>query len=169
MLLLAGLVVLFAEGLIRNQTTVAALAGDGQQPIAPNFTLPNLSGHGQTSLASLRGRIVVVNFWASWCDDCRNEAPLFEQIGSRYGGRVTVIGVDASDFAADGRRFAREYGITYPLVHDTGAVLNRWVGQPSFPDTFVLDRQGRVVAYFDGAIVAANLNGALAPLLRSRA
>ena len=169
MLLLAALVLLFAEGLVRNKTTVAALAGGGQRPVAPDFTLPNLFGHGTTSLASLRGRIVLVNFWASWCVDCRDEAPLFQQIESQYRGRVAVIGVDASDFVADGRRFARQYRITYPLVHDTGSVLNRWVGQPSFPDTFVLDRQGRVVAYFDGAVVASNLSGVLAPLLRSGA
>jgi cytochrome c biogenesis protein CcmG, thiol:disulfide interchange protein DsbE len=154
-------VLLFAKGLIQNQTTVAALVDDGQQPAAPNFTLPNLFGRGTTSLASLRGRVVLVNFWASWCVDCRTEAPLFEQLQKEYGNRLTVVGVDASDFVGDGRRFARQYRLTYPLVHDTGSVLNRWVGQPSFPDTFVLDRQGKVVAYYDGAVDFADLSQTL--------
>lgn len=152
---------LFAEGLVQNQTTVAALVDGGQQPAAPNIQLPNLFGRGTTSLSSLRGRVVLVNFWASWCVDCRNEAPLFESLQRDYRGRMTVLGVDASDFVGDGRRFARQYGITYPLVHDTGSVLNRWVGQPSFPDTFVIDRQGKVIAYFDGAVTYANLSGVL--------
>ncbi|HLK42491.1 MAG TPA: TlpA disulfide reductase family protein [Thermoleophilia bacterium] len=159
--LLGGLVLLFAEGLVRNQTTVAALVDDGQQPSAPNIQLPNLFGHGTTSLTSLRGKVVLVNFWASWCNDCRNEAPLFESLQRDYAGRMTVLGVDASDFVGDGRRFAQQYRITYPLVHDTGSVLNRWVGQPSFPDTFVIDRRGRVVAYFNGAVTYANLASVL--------
>ena len=161
MLLLGGLVLLFAEGLVRNQTTVAALVNDGQQPSAPNIELPNLSGRGTTSLASLRGKVVLVNFWASWCVDCRTEAPLFESLQRDYAGRMTVLGVDASDFASDGRKFAQQYRLTYPLVHDTGSVLNRWVGEPSFPDTFVIDRQGKVVAYFDGAVTYADLQTVL--------
>jgi cytochrome c biogenesis protein CcmG/thiol:disulfide interchange protein DsbE len=127
-----------------------ALAADvaaGKRPAAPGFSLPRLETRGRASLASLRGRVVVLNFWASWCGPCKREAPVLEAAWRRYRGRgVVVLGVDSQDFAADARRFARRFGVDYPIVHDgPGGVAGRY-GVAGFPETWFVDRRGRLVA-----------------------
>jgi cytochrome c biogenesis protein CcmG, thiol:disulfide interchange protein DsbE len=166
--LLAALIGLFARGLLDGSTTVAAELNDGQRPAAPNFTLPSLTGHGDVSLASYRGKIVVLNFWASWCPPCKLEAPTFNEIQSRYGPRgVAVVGVDSQDFASDARTFARDLHVNYALVHDSSNdVTNRWGVTSGFPVTFVIDRAGAVQKMFTTQIDAPMLDAALAPLLR---
>jgi len=115
--------------------------------LAPAFALRRLNGPGRISLASLRGRTVVLNFWASWCDPCKREAPSLERVWRRYrGDGVVVLGVDSGDAASDARRFVAAHGITYPIVTDPNELLaaNRY-GLPGFPVTIVVDRRGRVV------------------------
>src|SRR4051795_1768840 len=100
--LLAALIGLFANTLRTNETTVAAQLRDGKAPSAPDFRLSRLQGEGEFRLSSLRGSIVLVNFWASWCVTCRDEAPLLNRVLDRYGGdRVAVVGVDTQDFTSD--------------------------------------------------------------------
>jgi cytochrome c biogenesis protein CcmG, thiol:disulfide interchange protein DsbE len=169
-LVLLSMVGLFARSLAQNQTTVYALVKDGQSPQAPNFSLPDLRGHGHDSLAAYRGRIVLVNFWASWCDACQEEAPLFNQVIAQYGKRgVTVVGVDTGDFASDGRAFARTYHEHYPLVHDPGSVSQRWGTGTGLPVTYVVNRRGKVVHLFDGVVTSNSLNAVLRPMLQGRA
>jgi cytochrome c biogenesis protein CcmG/thiol:disulfide interchange protein DsbE len=98
---------------------VASAVAHGKSPRAPNFTLPRLDGKGTLSLASLRGKVVVLNFWASWCGPCKQEAPHFEDASRRYAKNgVVVVGVDVTDFRGDAEDFAHRYGVTYPLLHD---------------------------------------------------
>src|SRR6266571_5666585 len=83
---------------------------------APAFTLPRLLTPGRLALASLRGKVVVLNFWASWCVPCKDEAKTLEAGWMRWRPHgVVVLGVDSEDFSGDGRAFARRYGLTYPL------------------------------------------------------
>jgi peroxiredoxin len=166
--LLAALIGLFARSLVNGSTTVAAELNDGQRPAAPNFTLPSLTGHGDISLSRYHGKIVVLNFWASWCPPCRVETSTFNEIQSRYGPRgVVVVGVNSQDFTGDARTFAREYDVNYPLVHDSSNdVTNRWGVTSGFPVTFVINRSGAVQTMFTTQIDAPILDAALAPLLR---
>ena len=120
---------------------------------APALTLRRLDAPGSLSLASLRGKVVAVNFWASWCGPCRDEAPLLERTwtGSRAKGLV-VVGVDANDYSGDARRFMRAHGLTYPILHDAhGSTLGHW-GVPGLPTTFVVSRSGRVGAKVVGGL-----------------
>jgi cytochrome c biogenesis protein CcmG, thiol:disulfide interchange protein DsbE len=125
----------------------------GKAVPAPALALARLDAPGSLSLASLRGKVVAVNFWASWCGPCRDEAPLLEQTWKRDRGMgLVVLGVDANDYAGDARTFMRKHGLTYPVLHDAhGSTLGHW-GVPGLPTTFVVDRRGRVVAKVIGGL-----------------
>jgi cytochrome c biogenesis protein CcmG, thiol:disulfide interchange protein DsbE len=114
---------------------------------APVFTLQRLSGDGQISLASLRGRTVVLNFFASWCDPCKREAPVLEHLWQqdRANGLV-VLGIDANDSRGDARRFLHVHDVTYPVVFDhQGLVASNSYGIADLPVTYVLNPKGRIV------------------------
>ena len=115
---------------------------------APAFSLQRLSGDGDLSLASFRGKTVVLNFFASWCTPCKREAPVLEQLWRQdRGDGLVVFGVDTGpDAASDGRHFVKVHGLTYPVVFDpnAGVASNRYA-LPGLPVTYVLNRQGRIV------------------------
>lgn len=126
----------------------------GELVTAPNFTLPNLDGKESLELASLRGKAVVLNFWASWCNPCKEETPLLERGWQRWRAKgVVFVGLDAKDFRGDARAFVRRFSVTYPIVYDgTGSMVGRY-GVTGFPETFFIDATGRVVYRIAGPIV----------------
>ncbi len=135
----------------------------GDRAEAPDFTLPLLISHApldrgegaEVSLDELRGTPVVLNLWASWCEPCKDEAPLLAAVASRYRGRVVVLGMNVQDLSADGREFARVYGMPFPSVRDgDDSVKNRY-GATGVPETFVIDRAGRVAFALRGPLVAS--------------
>jgi cytochrome c biogenesis protein CcmG/thiol:disulfide interchange protein DsbE len=138
-----------------GRTTGAAdELAEGKLVHAPAFTLDRLDREGQLAVADLRGKAVVVNFWASWCVPCRDEAPVLQQAYERYRGRgLVVLGVDVNDFRQDARRFMRRYGLTYPIVYDgKGSTVGKW-GVRGFPETFFVDRTGKLVGErIEGAV-----------------
>jgi cytochrome c biogenesis protein CcmG, thiol:disulfide interchange protein DsbE len=115
---------------------------------APVFSLHRLSGNGDLSLRSFRGKTVVLNFFASWCEPCKREAPVLERLWKDdHSDHVVVLGVDTGpDAAGDGRRFVKVHGITYPVVFDpnAGIAANKYA-LPGLPVTYVLNPQGRIV------------------------
>lgn len=124
----------------------AAELASGRTPTAPAFTLQRLDKDGELSLASLRGKVVVLNFWASWCLPCKEEAPRLQQAWERWrDDGVVVLGVDAQDFRGDARRFMKRFGLTYPVVYDgKGSTLGRY-GVTGFPETYFVSRDGKLV------------------------
>jgi cytochrome c biogenesis protein CcmG, thiol:disulfide interchange protein DsbE len=153
-----GLVVLLFTLLVWSLLTekggdLAAAARRGERPQAPEFTLERLDRDGELTLASLRGRGVVLNFWASWCQPCKEEAPVLEQIWRENRTRgLTVVGLDGKDFRGDARRFMQRFDLTFPVVFDGPGDVVQNYGVTGFPETFVLDREGRVVEAFIGAV-----------------
>jgi cytochrome c biogenesis protein CcmG/thiol:disulfide interchange protein DsbE len=127
---------------------VASELGQGKTPPAPAFTLERLDRPGTqlTMPGELRGKAVVVNFWASWCVPCRDEAPFLQEAYERYRKQgLIVLGVDYNDFRKDARRFIERFGITYPVVYDgRGSTIGRW-GVRGVPETFFVDRTGKLV------------------------
>lgn len=125
----------------------------GVGAVAPAFTLNRLDGPGKVSLDSYRGKPVVLNFWASWCDPCKSEAAVLQRDWASYRRRgVVFLGVDYHDLNSDARRFVSAHALTFPMLEDgSGNVTNRY-GISQVPETYVLNREGRVVAHLRGPI-----------------
>jgi cytochrome c biogenesis protein CcmG/thiol:disulfide interchange protein DsbE len=141
-----------------NRNTAASEVAHGKTGPAPEFSLPRLTGGGKVSLASLRGKGIVINFWASWCRPCKAEAPLLEKAWRQYRSRgLVVVGIDSNDVSSDARAFAARHGLTYTLLHDPGATYDRY-GLTGVPETFFVDRRGRLVPiHLEGGVdLAAN-------------
>jgi cytochrome c biogenesis protein CcmG/thiol:disulfide interchange protein DsbE len=164
----AALVGLLAYGLSSNEPDrgIDRALAKGKREVAPAPGLPRLSGSGKGSLADYRGKVVVLNFWASWCDPCREESPLLERWHRRLAGRGgTVLGVDVLDVSSDARDFVHEFGLTYPMLRDKGGDTIEKYGVVAYPETFVIDRRGRIAADRRGPVDDAFMRRQVLPLL----
>src|SRR5262245_52090366 len=118
----------------------------GERPHPPALVFDSLEGEDEIRLSDYRGKAVVLNFWASWCGPCKDEAPMLEETWQRYRDEgLVVLGVDAQDFRVDAQRFVDRYGLTYPMAFDgNGKSLGRF-GNTGFPEAWFWGRGGRVV------------------------
>jgi cytochrome c biogenesis protein CcmG/thiol:disulfide interchange protein DsbE len=120
---------------------------------APSPKLPKLDASGNGSLTEYHGKWVLVNFWASWCEPCRDEAPDLEKFQQEHGGKnFTVVGIDTQDISDDGAKFAQEYGLSYPLLHDGNGDNSHEFGTTGVPENYLLEPNGKL-AWFDPAPV----------------
>jgi cytochrome c biogenesis protein CcmG/thiol:disulfide interchange protein DsbE len=150
----AGLLALLVWSVVHQQHA------PGVGAVAPAFTLRRLEGPGKVSLASYRGRPVVLNFWASWCEPCKSEAAVLERDWTSYHGRgVVFLGVDYHDLASDARRFVSAHSLTFTMLQDGSGKVTGSYGISQVPETYVLDRQGRVVAHLAGPITDPGFSG----------
>lgn len=170
--LVGALVALLAFGVLHqeNSRSLDRDIAEGKRPAPPSLSLPMLVGNGHESLADWRGKVVVLNFWASWCTPCRQETPLLQHWHhrlQRQGG--TVLGVDVLDARSDALRFVHQLGVTYPLLRDTDGSTARRFGSTGYPETIVIDRRGRVAAIDRGPVGDQFMRRRVAPLLREHA
>ncbi len=132
------------------------LARSGPQAVsgdrAPSFELALLDGSGVLSDEDLRGKPVVINFWASWCIPCREEAPLLERTWRAYRDEgVIFLGVNIKDADSDAKKFVEEFDITYPQVRDLDQSLTRDFGVKGLPETFFVDHRWTFIGAISGA------------------
>jgi cytochrome c biogenesis protein CcmG/thiol:disulfide interchange protein DsbE len=164
-----ALIGLLAYGLAANEPDRAvedALARGERRP-APALELPRLTGGGRGSLADYRGKVVVLNFWASWCGPCRDESPLLDRWHRRMRDRGgVVLGVDTLDVTGKARAFIERYGLSYPMLRDGDGASRESYGILGFPETFVIDRRGGIAAVQRGPVDDGFMRSEVAPLLK---
>lgn len=161
---LLGLLIYGISNQSPSRTLDEALA-QGRHPTVPDATyrLPSLSGGGQQTLASYRGKVVLLNFWASWCEPCQHEAGLLERAEHELSSHdATVLGVTYEDASTDSRSFVAKYRITYPNLRDAGGDLASAFGTRQVPESFIIDREGKIVDISRGEIEGAFVKRALA-------
>jgi len=133
---------------------------------APAGALPGLSGGRDGSLRDYRGHWVLVNFWASWCVPCRDEAPVLKSFYRRHrASGFTILGVDTRDLSGDGRRFARDYGLAYPQLRDGDGDYGHDFGTSGVPENFLVNPSGRLALIRRGPVDTAYLDRYVAPLI----
>jgi cytochrome c biogenesis protein CcmG, thiol:disulfide interchange protein DsbE len=168
----AALLALLGYGLAANKPDrgLDRAVARGERKPAPALQLPRLDGRGSTSLFGYRGKVVVLNVWASWCLPCRQESPLLERWHRRLLSRGgTVLGVDALDVTGDARAFIRRYRLTYPQLRDKGGDTLQRYGVVAYPESFVIDRRGRIAATRRGPVDDSFMRRRVVPLLREPA
>jgi len=166
-----ALLALLAYGLVQSgpDDGIDTALARGELPVAPGFALERLNGEGRGSLADYRGKVVVLNFWGSWCTPCRDESPLLQRWHERISARGgTVLGVDEIDVTSDARAFVRELGLTYPMLKDTDESLRPDYGITGYPETFVVDRRGRITALRRGPVDERFMREEVLPLVEER-
>jgi cytochrome c biogenesis protein CcmG, thiol:disulfide interchange protein DsbE len=156
---------LLAYGVISKGTARIAPG----QPI-PDRTLPKLSGSGTGNVADYRGKWVFVNVWASWCEPCRQEAPALQHFyDAERKHDFVVLGVDSRDLSDDARSFVNRYGITYPQLRDGPGDVPHDLGMTGFPESFLVDPQGKIALVRPGPVTADYLRASVEPFLSGKA
>jgi cytochrome c biogenesis protein CcmG/thiol:disulfide interchange protein DsbE len=164
----AALVAVLAYGVASEgtDTSIDDALSKGKRVAAPQASLPVLGGSGDRSLADYRGKVVLLNFWASWCRPCVHELPLLERTQRRISSRgATVLGVNYKDIPEDALAFVRRFRLDYPSLRDRDGEYAEDYGARAFPETFLIDRRGRIAALRRGPIDQRWLDETLPALL----
>jgi len=141
--------------------------GGGGAP-APDFTLETLDG-GKLSLSDLRGKAVLINFWTTWCPECKDELPALEAFQRRWGHRIALLGVNMRETEGLVRPFVQRYGVTYPILLDRFERVSKVYQVTGVPETWLVDADGIAVARFIGPLTEAHLARAVELLLGDEA
>ncbi len=138
-------------------------AGPAVDPPAPAFSFPILGHSGQQiSLAEYAGQPLIVNFFASWCDPCKQETPLLARFYRAEHGKVALVGLDENDIMSHALSFTRAEGVTYPVGWDPQVAAASAYGVSALPQTFFLDARHRIVDRVFGAVTLADLSKGIA-------
>jgi cytochrome c biogenesis protein CcmG, thiol:disulfide interchange protein DsbE len=160
--LISTVVALFAVAAVAVSLATSGGGGSPSDPVAPGFTLNSLTAPGQhITLSQYRGKPLIVNFWASWCEPCQQETPLLASWYTSQHGHVIVVGLDENDTASSALQFAKAKGVSYPIGVDPALAAANAYGVTGLPQTFFLNAQHRIVDHVLGAVTEADLDKGL--------
>lgn len=134
---------------------------------APDFTLPvvaNGDPGAQMRLADLRDKIVILDFWASWCGPCAVQAPILDRVARRYPDEVVVLGINVDDPPEIAKKYASQKGLSYPILMDAEGQAQGPYGANTLPTIVVIDKQGNIVTFVQGVIREAQIERAIRDL-----
>lgn len=158
-----GIIGLLGYGLVKK--------GDGGVGIGspvPAKTLTQVGSEQPVGIGDYRGRWVLLNVWASWCDPCRGEAPALQSFYAANRSKLTVVGVDTRDLTDDALGFVGEFGLTYPQWHDGDGSYAHDLGAIGVPESFLVDPRGTLIAHFPGPFRnVAEISAFAKPALRA--
>ena len=157
MILPAVLFVALLGFAVRNQGTTPVPGDRAPDFDAPILTGPVLDRSASLSLDDLRGRPVVLNFWASWCAPCEDEAPILRKAYREYGDRISFVGVDIRDARSDALAFIEDHGLDYVHVRDEDLEVYDDFGLTGQPETFFLDQDGMIIEHVNGPLFRDSL------------
>jgi peroxiredoxin len=166
--LIAVLAGLYLGSRRHDTPAVANIVRTAELPLAPDFSLPNLTGQ-QLQLSSYRGKIVLLDFWATWCDPCRVEIPRFVELQNKYGDQgLQIIGVSMDDGPEPVRDFYQRFKMNFPVVMGNAKTGELYGGILGLPIAFLIGRDGRISAKHIGAADTSVLEKEIVDLLRSK-
>jgi len=165
-ILIYGIVALCLLGLyVAGRRTAQKPKPTASGNFAPDFTVTDIDGRKLT-LSDYKGKVVLLDFWATWCAPCREEIPHFVEMQAKYGPRgFQVIGISMDDDAKPVREFYQQYKLNYPVAVGDDKLAERFGGMLGLPVNFIIDREGRIHAKYTGATDVAMFDQSVSELL----
>jgi thiol-disulfide isomerase/thioredoxin len=145
--------IIVVGSLLIGMTSIAAPLKEGDK--FPDFQLVKLQeaskkGSKKVTASALKGKVVILDFWASWCEPCKIALPNYDQLYKKNKGKVMIVGINVDDESKSGQDFLKEHKVSFPILYDQGRKLIESISVSTMPTSFILDKDGKIVMIHKG-------------------